>query len=421
MALVHDSICDFLPFPRDPTYLEMAHEDEFDPMHFGASTHSDFQHQYLGSSAYDSYPPVYSAAPQIYYNAPRYHLDVGKGHATPEQHYTPAGSPSPSTSQAFDHPPSTLTSASGASVRSTASSAVGSPYSHNTNTLPGHEQWTESRQGLGLAPGIIHNDGFGQDPMFPVAGMDSDLMFDDTKFPTTCVGESRRVFSSLFPTGQPSPSVSPCPALQSFIPASSTPSPMVSDPPSSRRNVTIDTILEEMNNEIESPRQTASPTSTSLAKPPREAFQAVNASISPPVPSNSFRSPMTPASAMSPYLQGASFPSSTYQRLPESRSGAVGSEPRMRRTSTSPTDRFTPYARPIPPPAAQDQFPTVQSQTSFFSQSSGRFIPPLESSCWFSLLTLVFSTKDPNSLNLFVLVQSSFILVVVLVLTVPRP
>lgn len=373
-------------------------------MYFGASTHSDFQNQYSASSSYDSYPPLYSSAPQIYYSAPRYHLEVGKGQATPEQRYTPAGSPSPSTSQAFDYPPSTLTSASGASAHSTASSAGGSPHSHNTNTLPGHEQWTESRRGLGLAPGITHNDGFGQDPMFPVVGMDSDLMFDDNKLPSTCVGESGRVSSSLFPRGQLSPSVSPYSALQSFIPASPTPSTMVSDTPSRRRNVTIDTILEEVNNGIASPRQTASPTSASSTKPPHEAFQAVNASMSPPIPSNSFRSPMTPASAMSPYFQGASFPSSTYQRLAESRS--VGPEPRIRRTSKSPTDRFTPYARLVPPPAAQDQFPIVQSQNSFFSQSSGRFIPPLESSCWFSLRALIFSSNIPKSLILFVLVQN---------------
>lgn len=418
MALVHDSISDFLLFPRAPTPFEMGHEDNFDPMHFGASTHSDFQHHYSGSSSYDSYPPLYSAAPQIYYNAPRYHVEVGKGQATPEQRYTPVGSPSPSTSQAFDYPPSTLTSASGASAHSTASSAGGSPYSHNTNTLPGHEQWTESRRGLGLAPGIMRNDGFGQDPMFPVAGMDSDLMFDDNKLPSTCVGEFGRVSSSLFPQSQLSPSVSRCSALQSFIPVSSTPSTMASNTPSSRRNVTIDTILEEVNNGIASPRQTASPTSASSAKPPHEAFQAVNPSISPPIPSNSFRSPMTPASAMSPYFQGASFPSTTYQRLPKSRS--VGLEPWIRRTSTSPTDRFTPYARPTPPPVAQDQFPIVQSQNSFFSQSSGRFIPPLESSCWFSSRTLIFSSNIEKSLSLCV-VQNETVHVVVYVLTVPHP
>ena len=395
MALVRDSIGDFLLFPRDHTHFDMPPEDEFNTLHFGANTRSDFQQQYPESSSYDSYPAVsvYSSAPRVYYTTPEYHLDAGKGHGRPEQQRcTPGGSPSPSISQAFDHPASTLSSASAQSVRSTASSAIGSPYSHATHALPGQDQWTESQQGLGIAPGIVHNDGFGHDTMFSMGGMDNDMIFDDNKLQNSFVGEFGKIPSSSVLSSQPFSSVSSSSALQPFIPVFSSPPTTVGlDSPSSTRNVTIDTILEEANNKIASPRQTVSPTSAHSTKPPLAACQSVHQSSSSPIHLSSFKSPTTPASAISPYLPGVSSPSGTSQHDPRSYSGAAAPESRARSILVSPTDRFTPYARSTPP-IIQDQFPIVQSLSSFFSQSSGRFIPPLESSCWFSLVPPLSST-----------------------------
>ena len=318
-------------------------------------------------------------------------MAAGKAHGTSEQRrYTPAGSPSPSISQALDYPPSTLSSASGASVQSTASSAVGSPYSHATNTLPSHDQWTEPRHGLGIAPEIVHNEGFGQETMFPMAGMENDLVFDGSKLQGSFVGESRRVSSSSFPSCQPSPTISSSPpALQPLLSASSSsPRAMGRSTFSSRRNVTIDTILEEVNSEIASPRQTIFPTSASPVDPSFGTLRTVYETNSPPVHLNYFKSPTTPASATSPYFSSAAIPSRTNQRDLGSQPGAAGLA-----SSASPTDRFSPYQRPIRS-TVQDKFSVVPSQSPFFSQSSGRFIPPLESSCWFSWLTLILYSVE---------------------------
>lgn len=388
MALVHDSFSDFPLFPREPAHFEMPNQDDFSALRYGAHSRPDYQQQYSESS-YDSYPAVsvYSSESHNYYPAPPYHMDAVKGQSGPEQRrYTPAGSPSPSISQAYDHPPSTLSSTSGASVQSTASSAVGSPYSHATQGLPGHEQWTESHHGLGIAPGIVHNDGLGHDSMFPLPGMEGDMIFGENKHQSSFVGESGKFSSSSFPSSQPFPSISSSSAVQPFVPAFSSPSTnMAYGTDSTRRNVTIDTILEEANIQVASPRQSGSPISVHSANSPIEAHQGAHRSASsPPVPSNSFKSPSTPASAMSPFLPSPSVQSGRWQRDSSRQPSASGQERRVRKTSLSPTDRYAPYARPLPPPPVQDQFPTVQSQSPFFSQSSGRFIPPLESSCWFS-------------------------------------
>lgn len=395
MALVHDSIGDFPLFPRDPTHFEMPTDGEFGTLHYGANARSDYHPHYSESSSYDSYTAAsgYSSAAQLYYTAPRYPVSVGKGFGASErQRHTPQGSPSPSISQAFDQPPSTLSSASGASVQSTASSAVGSPYSHAANTLPSHEQWSELRHGLGIAPEIVHNDGFAQDAMFPISGMENDPVFDDSKLQGNFVGESRKISSYSSSSSQPSPSISSRPAFQSFVPVHcSPPSAMARDTSSSERSVTIDTILEEVNNRITSPGQTLSPASAGSENPSFGAFQAIhenNPSSAHPSP---FKSPTTPASAMSPHLSGAFLPSGSHQRDLSSQSGFVVVEPRLRRSPISSTERFCPYARSVQP-ISQDKFPIPpsQPQSPFFSQSSGRFVPPLQSSCWFSLLTLVF-------------------------------
>ena len=371
----------------------MPSEDDFSALHYGVHTRPDFQQQNSEISSYEPYSAAsaYSSAPQLYYTAPRDHMAAGKVHSTSQQRrYTPAGSPSPSISQALDYPPSALSSASGASVQSTASSAVGSPYSHATNTLSSHDQWKESRHGLGIAPEIVHNDGFGQETMFPMAGMENDLVFDGSKLQSNFVGEFGRVSSSSFPSRQPSPTISSSPpALQPLLSASSSsPGAMGQGTFSSRRNVTIDTILEEVNSEITSPEQTIFPTSARAVDPSFGTLRTFYETNSPPVHLNSFKSPTTPASAMSPYFPSTDIPSRTNQRDLGSQLGAAGLA-----SSASPTDRFSPYQRPIRS-TVQDTFSAVPSQNPFFSQSSGRFIPPLESSCWFSWLALIFYSVE---------------------------
>ena len=401
MALVHDSIDDFILFPRDPPHFDMAHEESYNGMHFGANVRSDPQQQHHpDSSSYDAYPAlsVYSPASQLYYNAPHYPFEASKSQVRSDQRYTPAGSPSPSISHAFDHPPSMLSSASGASVQSTASSAVGSPYSHATQSLPGQDQWTESQHGLGIARGIIHNDGFGNDGMYSLSGVETDTMCDDSKLQGSFVGESRKISSSSSGL-QPSSPVSTCSASQSYTSVTSPlPVSMALDTSLGAKNLTIDSILEEANNRITSPSQTASPTSANSAKAPSDLCQSAHRISFSPAQPGPFRSPTMPASAMSPRVIDRGWQSGQQQRGIHSPHIVAGNGRRIQRTSASPTNRFTPYSWPMPQ-TAQNPSPSVQSQNSFFTQSSGRFIPPLESSCWFSLNARCFQRSSHLSFD----------------------
>lgn len=377
MALVHENIGDFVLFPRDPSYHNMGSEDDINGL----------------DSSYEPYPPIssYSSAIPAYYNASQYLFESAKSQ---DQHrFTPAGSPSPSISQALDHPPSTtLSSASGASVQSTASSAVGSPYSHATHHLPGQDQWTESHHGLGIASGVVHHDdGFGHD-MAQWGSMENELIFDSSKLQDSFVGESENISSSsIFPRRPVSLSISSSSASHGFAPAFSVPPrAMASHGARNGRNVTIDTILEEVNNTIQSSPRTASPESTSSARTSPVTASLNQGSACSPLGPRSFKSPITPASAISPSFPGAAFPPKVRQRGLRRQSVAASSGFKSQRTSTSPTDRYSPYARPFPAAEPQESFPSFQSQSPFFGQSSGRFIPPLQSSCWFSLYEFLY-------------------------------
>ncbi|KAL8670927.1 MAG: hypothetical protein Q9168_004559 [Polycauliona sp. 1 TL-2023] len=140
--------------------------------------------------------PAYTSAQSHYYNHPDFASDGRKDHSRFYQQRGPSsGSVSPSLPQSLEHPSSTLSTTSGASGQSTASSTVGSPYSLAAHSLPGQDTWADLNQGLGIAPDIIHNDGFPQHG-FPNGGLENELCFHDGKFPDSFVGESPKVSSS---------------------------------------------------------------------------------------------------------------------------------------------------------------------------------------------------------------------------------
>lgn len=307
-----------------------------------------------------------------------------------QRQFTPSGSPSPSISQSFDHPPSILSSTSGASAQSTASSAAGSPYSHDTNHVPSQENWTESHRGLGIVPGIAPNEGFGSD-LYPLTSMDNELVFSEDKFPNNFVGESRKIFSSSIPTSSTASSVpvsvSSCASSQSFVSAFCY-SPLALDTSVTTGDVTIDTILKEVNSRIDTPTTAlTSPTSaSSIETSPRYFRSTPLAPQSSPRVRGSFKSPTTPASAMSPLASRSTPPPSVRLHGSRRNSTAPCSDSKAQQSTTTSSHRVHPFGRPTPPPSSQAQFHIHQSQSPFFGQSSGRFIAPLESSCWFSLI-----------------------------------
>ena len=389
MALIHNNISDFVLFPRDHAYQDMADpslDNSFTPFPFNMG--SDFQHfSDLASSTYDTYESVsvYSSAQTSYLGTPHLVVDAPKDNSRHvPRRYTPSASPSTSMSQSLDNPPSTLSSASGASVQSTASSAVGSPYSHATRSLPGHDQWTDSHVGLAIAHGVPHNDVYAHDT-FPLPGMENDVAFHDSKFSGSFVGELRKISSSSTCSDHmSSPQISSRSASQSFIPPFSTP-PLALDTSVGTRNVTIDSILEEVNSNIDTPTQLLAPDSVSPANASPAAATRMQPASSPEQNSSAFKSPTTPASAMSPPLiSGVASPSQTRwyepRRLSATFSDTVKAHSGSPLASRRPRSTFT--------PVSPEQCHWGHFQTPFFNQSSGRFVAPLQSSCWFSLAAI---------------------------------
>lgn len=401
MALVHDSQNDFILFPRDQ-YLDMLESKQDDSFDSLAYSTIEMHHRLSDlTGTYDSYPSTtaFSNSALDYYEGGALNYAVGiskENDRLNQQRFTPGGSPSPSISQSFDQPPSILSSTSGASAQSTASSAVGSPYPHDTSQVSGHDNWSESHQGLGIAPGISQHEGFGTD-LFALADLSSEVVFDENKYSSNSfVGESSKIFSSsvssqmtLVPA-----SISSCSFPQS-LGSTLCASPLALDTSVGTRIVATDTIPEEHSGRIRTPI-------TGLTSP--ESAKSIKSSpislgsngprhrtiLSPP-DQGVFKSPTTPASAMSPF--NSRFTSSPSSR-PHERSGnnIVSSIDLITQQPSSSCSQFThSHTRLNKSPSREGHSHFNQSHSPFFSQSSGRFIAPLDSSCWFSLLTRIWS------------------------------
>ena len=392
MAEVYSSLSDFVLFPRDQPYMGTLDPrlDDFSDMHYQPNAvsnmhrHGHFSGQ--ASTSYESYPPVsaYSSAPSAYFGAQNVPYEMQKGSmARPLPRQTPSGSPSPSISQAFDHPPSTLSSASGASAQSTASSADGSPYASATHVLPYEDKWSGALDGLGIAR-IVSSESFTQDSFLP-ANFEHGSMLEDTKF-ANYVGECGKKFSLSFPHSQSfASSVSSGLASQSFVPASSSP-PLALDTTTGTKCVTIDSILEEANSKlrIQKPVQLMSPVSAASAAASPTSLTNQHQTTLPTQRKSSFRSPLTPASAASRFPSRAASPHGSGNHVFLEHPLDDVRAPRSPQQSP---ERCHPCDRSTPPPISQHQARYGQSQSPFFGHSSGRFVAPLESSCRFSLLS----------------------------------
>ena len=393
MAKVYSSVSDFVLFPRDQPYMGTLdlRLDDFSDMHYQPNAvsnmhrHGDFSGQ--ASTSYESYPPVsaYSSAPSAYFGAQNEPYETQKGSmARPLRRQTPSGSPSPSISQALDHPPSTLSSASGASAQSTASSADGSPYASATHVVPYEDKWSGALHGLGIAPGIVSSESFTQDS-FPPANFEHDLMLVDSKFPNY-VGECGKKFPLSCPQTQSfASSVSSGLASQNFVRASSS-RPLALDTTTGTKCVTIDSILEEANSKlrIQKPVQLISPVSAASATASPTPLTNKHQTTLPTQRKSSFRSPLTPASAASRFPSRAASPHGSGDHVFLEHPLDDVRAPRSPQQSP---ERCHPCDRSTPPPISQHQARYSQSQSPFFGQSSGRFVAPLESSCRFSLLS----------------------------------
>ena len=392
MALICDNFSDFVLFPREQQYQNMTEsrpEDTFAQYQY--QTSSDFNPypdpaatSYEAHATVPGYPPPSSAfydSSEFSFNAPP---NMSKHHLP--RH--PSQSPSTSLSRTLDHPPSILSSTSGASARSTASSVVGSPYHHATRGLSEQDGWAEATCGLGIGPGVLEHNENQRHEAFRYGASD-DLNFEHEIFPNNFVGE----YSTLLSLPE-----SAAPSLPFSVPVSSASAPFISPysyPPLPvetsmvKRNVTIDTILEDIDGNFERSLPEVSPSSTISINHSPVAYQYRGQGYPVPHAQGSFKSPTTPASAMSPLVSRAASPFSSQR-------------PNLRRRTTdpripsSPSSRSHPYKRPKLFPSSPHQSEQSQRhETPFFGQSSGRFIAPLQSSCWFSLLSFLYLPGSP--------------------------
>ncbi|KAI9678830.1 MAG: hypothetical protein M1817_005890 [Caeruleum heppii] len=284
-----------------------------DETHPDFQMHAHFTQHYTSdaSTSYDAYTPVASSAPfDTTYDAPQYVVQglLGDLKQTPRR-----GSPSSFVPPTFEHTSSTLSSASGASIQSAASSAIGSPPSEATQLLNAAGPWQNVSQGLGIDPCIVTTDNFGPDT-FNTAVTEQDYMLAETKVSAGYVGKSQDVPSSEHAASWSSALSSSIPAISSapiFSPCLALPTtgPYTSD-------TTIETILEEVNNRINSSSHTSAPVSVNAG--PAETGQSVGweRPVAVALADDSvFKSPKTPASATSAF-SSRSFSATTGRKMP---------------------------------------------------------------------------------------------------------
>lgn len=288
----------------------------------------------------DSYSHTHTAAPP---NVSRmqefqYNFDAAAQNMKNGYRYTPAVSPAHSASNLFEMAPPQLSAASdsGASAQSTSSSAMGSPPS---NSQVYHEPWN-AFDALGLAPSIVHQDSFSQDT-FAASGTEHDSVTAFDKLPGY-VGESPIVSSS---------------SQQSRLPIAASSS-------TSEQSMLSYSL--------------SSHTATVGACGPPSAPQR-QASLRQPSPATTsrFKSPSMAASVMLPPFT----PSAHVQE--QLRRSASAYETSASRRNPTASNRAKPPVLSSDDPASSCQSSPDTHHSPIFAQSSGHFVPPLESSCRF--------------------------------------
>ncbi|KIW23149.1 uncharacterized protein PV07_11371 [Cladophialophora immunda] len=244
-----------------------------------------------------------------------------------------------------DLPPALISSGSAASIPSASSSTVGSPYSGPSHTVSSQDGFdrTASSFGLGVMPAIVNHEAFSQDILG--TSMEAELSLGShEKLPDSFVGECADLSSS-----HPRPQTGAIFKAQSVQPLSSS---IIASPES----LSIHTFFDQG---VSTAPSVASHSgfSTATQSPSSEQTRSTP----------TFKSPTTPASACSRQFSVVS-PIKARSFPPTSRS------------QTAPV--FHPHMLSHDAPAAsqQQQHHRSRFQSHFFAQSSGNFMPPLETS-----------------------------------------
>ena len=351
MALIQESVGDFALFSRNQNHSDLIAPPLYHNFDGGYPTAAAMDHQsrYVEPprTTYDSYPVAgaYASAP-AYYETPRTHLNsvkVAEEASMPRP--TPSASPS-SMSQTIDPSSSVLSSTSGASAQSAASSVGGSPYARPTQQMPCQDKWSNPLEGLGISAGVSSNDFFGYDASrHDFVGEYNDNISSSLPSTGTCAS-----FFSVASASQESP-----------FPYFTSRSEALED--HRHNDMTIDTVLHgvEGTNTEQSPVRSMTPGISTSGPPPTFGGSAhvwecpkEHGPLSTPLQSPR---PVTPYQSCSSPLQSAFSDVALYT-----------SSESLSSPSISPSMR--------------------KHQDIFFTQSSGRFVPPLHSSCWFPLASV---------------------------------
>ena len=258
--------------------------------------------------------------------------------------------------QTAELPPALISSASNASIPSATSSTVGSPYSGPINTSQAQDSYVNEAlsHGLGLLPTIVNQDGFQHD--FVGSGFDTDMpMGHDKMIAGNFVGECADLSYSLKRSSTlPVTSRQPAQSVFSVTPLTASPPELTSTLHEFEASTNARAL-------VEAPPVTDVNRSSSLPATPFQ-HQPLNEPV--------FKSPTTPASA--------------YSRTPNATSPTDRRQPMHNGQPTTTSQHQSSYAA-LSPPHPMQQY-GGQFQSHFFAQSSGNYMPPLETSCSFSLL-----------------------------------
>jgi hypothetical protein len=359
--------------------LALAHSRRQEPFAFSSGLDSAFRDPYFSQSmnTYGSFDSATSFAsiPFSFYDSNSASADLPPDTtnlAMFTSQFNRAFNPS---SPRSELPPPTLSNASAPSVPSNTPSTVGSPYSAHAQAISNQESWNNVNQGLTLGPGIINNDGYEQG--FGGVDVDSEIRFSiDGKVAEDFVGECTK----LSPSNRRSSNFAFSEQRKSSQP---TPFPVSVRGSTRGDSVTIDSVLEQANRAIQPSLFRSSDRDPSFTVPsslPKEKSQE-----GPPKPKAISRSSSISASSdpKTPKLSSPHFSSATAALAGASRS--VKSPITMSSSDTTAETSRPNYAGHF--------------QSHFFAQSSGNFVPPLESSCSCFL--------DVSSLHIFFVLASN--------------
>ena len=362
MAAVSTRPRDFVLFPHDPlaaasilvpgylsgNYAQGIEQSKlFNDMASGMPYHEgDFHQEAMSYDQHGSLTPS-TLNPTNFFSRPAPAFDSRKQHASDNVlRLTPSASPS-SFSQSYDQPPSIMSSASGASGQSTTSSAGGSPHLPPSQHLSSQDKWSETLHRLGMGPDIVNTDSSGHES-YPLYSFERDLSLEEPQY-QNFVGELELTTSSIRGASPSQAVASPFSSSQNHC-SSSTSSSLALHSVFPSKNITIDSILDEINQ-----------------KPLRAASEV------PPLSVHTSHVLVSDDDSQHSTVSELMSPNST---LATSSSVLSSLSPFHKHTPASPLSNGA-YAKHV----SHLREGLSLSQEPSFNHSSGRFIAPLEASC----------------------------------------